>query len=279
LLALVLALIALVLPEVPWFGFSVVEGENIRATNLLVAIWFALFSLPIFLWVRESPPRTVEGGSVLRDTARQLAQTFTEIRKHRQILLFLAARLFYNDGLVTVFAFGGIYAAGTFGFEMQEILIFGIVLNATAGAGAFLFGHLDDILGGKKTVQISLLGLSVATTIAVLAPNRAWFWIAGTMIGIFVGPTQSASRSLMGRLVPASKESEFFGFFAFSGKFTAFIGPLLLGVLTEWSGSQRVGISVVLALFVLGLLLLAFLDERKGMESAGRVMASSAPGP
>ncbi|MHC4224326.1 MAG: MFS transporter [Planctomycetota bacterium] len=270
LVALVIALVALVQPETPWFGFSTEQGENIRATNLLVAIWFVVFSLPIFLFVREDRSQVQRGGSVLRGGFRQLLATFREVRKYRQVVRFLVARLVYNDGLVTVFAFGGIYAAGTFGFEMEEILLFGIVLNVAAGAGAFAMGYFDDWLGGKRTIQVSLIALTLAALLAVLAPNRALFWTAGVIIGIFAGPNQSASRSLMGRFVPPDKENEFFGFFAFSGKATAFVGPLLFGILTERFGSQRAGVAFVVMLFIVGGLLLAWVDEAEGTKAAGR---------
>jgi UMF1 family MFS transporter len=182
----------------------------------------------------------------------------------------LLARLLYNDGLVTVFAFafGGIYAAGTFGFTIEEILIFGIVLNLTAGIGAFVCGFLDDALGGKRTIQLSLIGLILATLLAMLAPSRTWFWVAGIVIGICSGPNQSASRSLMGRFVPANKQNEFFGFFAFSGKATAFVGPFLLGRLTEAFDSQRIGVSIILVLFAAGALVLLRVNEREGMTVA-----------
>jgi len=227
-----------------------------------------LVSIPLYLWVKDRRHTPVQPGNVVVDSFRQLARTFREIRHYRQILWFLLARLVYNDGLITVFAFGGIYAAGTFHFEIEEILIFGIVLNITAGLGAFAMGFLDDKLGGKRTLQISLVGLAAATLLAVLAPTRAWFWVAGITVGIFSGPNQSASRSLMARFVPAEKENEFFGFFAFSGKATAFLGPTLLGVFTQISGSQRVGISVVLVLFALGLVLLSKVNEKEGMAAA-----------
>jgi UMF1 family MFS transporter len=270
LIALIVALFTLIQPEVPWFGFSTVDGENIRATNLLVAVWFVVFSVPMFLFVREDRSRVTKTGSVLTESWRQFSRTFREIRKHRQIIRFLFARLLYNDGLITVFAFGGIYAAGTFGFEMREILVFGIVLNITAGLGAFVFGYLDDRLGGKRTITITLFGLIVATLVAVLAPNRAWLWVAAVLIGVFVGPNQSASRSLMGRMVPPEKENEFFGFFAFSGKFTAFLGPFFLGLLTEVFDSQRAGVAIVVVLFVLGLIILARVDEKEGIQAAQR---------
>jgi UMF1 family MFS transporter len=270
LLALVVALVAFVQPEVPWFGVSRAAGENIRATNLLVAAWFALFSLPLVLWVREDKSRITRTGSILGASWRQLVDTFAAVRKYRQTVRFLLAHLLYNDGLVTVFAFGGIYAAGTFDFTIEEILVFGIVLNVTAGLGAFAFGFLDDLLGGKRTIQLSLAGLSAATLIAIVAPNRLWFWIAGIVIGICSGPNQSASRSLMGRFVPPDKESEFFGFFALSGKATAFVGPFVLGRLTEAFDSQRVGVSIVLLLFVAGALVLRRVDEREGAAAARR---------
>jgi UMF1 family MFS transporter len=264
LLALALALVGLVQPEVPWFGFSKEGGENIRATNLLVAVWFALFSIPLFLWVPEDRTRRAPPGRVLREAAQQLASTFREVRRHRQTWKFLLARLVYNDALVTVFAFGGIYAAGTFGFELQEVLVFGIVINLAAGIGSMAMGSLDDKIGGKRTIVISLLGLIAATVLAIVATSAVWLWVAGLLIGIFSGPNQAASRSLMARFVPPEAENEFFGFFAFSGKLTAFLGPFLLGVLTAASGSQRVGVTIVVVLFVIGLLLLLPVDEREG---------------
>lgn len=267
LLALVFALMALVQPETPWFGFSTENGENIRATNLVVAAWFLVFSVPFLLWVPEDRSRTSVSGRVFADAFVQLKDTLSEIRKYRQMVRFLVARLVYNDGLVTVFAFGGIYAAGTFGFSFEQVLLFGIVINVAAGLGAAAMGVLDDRIGGKRTIVISLLGLIAASLLAVLATSATWFWIAGILLGVFVGPNQAASRSLMGRFVPHQMENEFFGFFAFSGKLTAFIGPFLLGVLTDVSGSQRVGISIVIVLFVLGLLLLLPVDERAGSQA------------
>ena len=268
LVALVLALFLLVQPQTPWFGFTTENGENIRATNLLVAIWFAVFSLPLLIWVKDSVTTAEPTTKLLRDSIGQLRQTFKEIAAYRQTVRFLIARLVYNDGVVTIFAFGGIYAAGTFGFSFEEILLFGIALNIAAGLGAFAMGFLDDYLGGKRTIQFSLIGLLLASLLAVLADDKALFWLAGIVVGIFSGPVQSASRSLMGRFVPAAKVNEFFGFFAFSGKATAFIGPLMLGVLTDWSGSQRVGVAIVVVLFVVGFVLLLRVDEAEGVAQA-----------
>ena len=251
--------------DVPWFGMSTVDEWNVRATNLLVAGWFVLFALPMFFFVPER--RTHAPRISVKATFAQLGETSRKIRRYGELVKFLVARLFFNDGLVTVFSFGGIYAQAVFGMEMDEVILLGLVLNITSGIGAFLFGFVDDRLGGKTTIQITIVGLILATMMAVWAPTEFWFWVAGCLVGIFVGPNQSASRSLMGRFVPAKHESEFFGFFAFSGKATAFAGPLLLGALTK-AYSHRVGMASVILFFVIGGVLLMSVDEAKGMAAA-----------
>ena len=271
LLCLGVALVLLVQPEVAPFGLDKSLGEHVRATNLLVAAWFALFSVPAFLVLREvqveDRPRL---GALIRTSFAELAETGREIRRYRQIIRLLVARLFYNDGLVTLIAFGGIYASGTLGFAIEEVLVFGIVLNVAAGLGAVGFGYLDDRVGGRTVLFVSLALLTVAAVLAVATTSATVFWVSGILVGIAIGPNQSASRSLLGRFVPDDKETEFYGFFAFSGKATAFIGPFLLGVLTDAFGSQRVGISVVIGLFAIGALLLTRVDEAEGIRLSGR---------
>ena len=264
LLCMGIALVAFV-TEVPWFGMTKEAGWNIRATNLLVAGWFVLFALPLFLFVPEQ--RTHAPRISVKASFAQLGETARKLRRYGELVKFLVARLFFNDGLITVFSFGGIYAQNVFGMDQSQVIVLGIFLNVTSGIGAFLFGFVDDRLGGKMTVQITIVGLAISTGLAVWAPTVFWFWVAGGLVGIFVGPNQSASRSLMGRFVPAKHESEFFGFFSFSGKATAFAGPLLLGALTE-SYSHRVGMASVILFFVVGGLLLMSVDEAKGMAAA-----------
>ncbi|UCD36815.1 MAG: MFS transporter, partial [Fidelibacterota bacterium] len=271
LVAMFIAMIGFVNTDLPWFGLTKEAGQNIRATNLLVAVWFALFSIPIFLWVKEDKSRiSPTGVPIVKAAWSQLLDTFRHIRKYRQVVRFLVARMIYNDGLITIFAFGGIYAAGTFNFTMEEIMIFGIVLNVAAGIGAFIMGFMDDVLGGKRTIQISLIGLILATLLAVLTTSRPLFWVAGIGLGLLVGPNQAASRSLMGRFSPPDKENEFFGFFAFSGKMTAFIGPLLFGICTDIFHTQRAGVWVVVSLFIVGALILLAVNEQEGKQTAER---------
>lgn len=204
----------------------------------------------------------------MKNSVQDIKATFKEIQNYSEIVKLLVARMIYNDGLVTIFAFGGIYAAGTFGFTFQEIMIFGIVLNVAAGTGALIMGIFDDRLGGKTTIQISNGVLAFASILAVIAPDKTLFWVAGVLVGFFAGPNQSASRSLLGRFVPKEKENQFFGFFAFSGKLTAFFGPMLLGILTEVFNSQRAGIAVVALFFIVGGLILTRVDEEKGIKAA-----------
>jgi UMF1 family MFS transporter len=196
---------------------------------------------------------------------RELAGTFRELKRYREAFKFLLARLVYNDGLVTIFAFGGIYAATTFGFTPNQVLYFGIALNVAAGLGAYLFGFIDDRVGGKRTVMFSLAALSVAGALAAWAPTATWLWISGILIGIFVGPNQSASRTMLARMVPEEKQAEFFGFFAFSGKATSFLAPLLYGEASRAFGTLRAGVATVLVFFVVGMVLLQRVKEEGGV--------------
>jgi len=278
LLCLVIALFGFIQTDTPWFGFTTEANENVRATCLLVAAWFAVFSIPIFLFVEEdrsaaSPPTA----SLVQETWRQLKATALEIRSYRHVVRLLIARLFYNDGLVTIFAFGGIYAGTVFDFTLDEVIVFGIALNVAAGAGAWAFSFIDDKIGGKRTIDWTLVGLLAAVVIAVLAPSRFWLWVGGLAVGIFAGPNQAASRSLLGRFVPPDKENEFFGFFAFSGKATAFLGPLLLGQATLLFHSQRAGVATVLIFLSIGYGLLQLVDEKEGVRLAGRSIAETGP--
>ncbi|MEL6443789.1 MAG: MFS transporter [Bacteroidota bacterium] len=269
LIALALGLFLFVQGNV--FGLDTETAEHVRATNLLVAVWFAVFSIPLFLFIKEAKPEDRPSTAALFSSAfSEMGETVRELGRYRMIVRLLLARLFYNDGLVTIFALGGIYAAGTFGFETDEIIFFGMALNVAAGLGAFLFGFVDDKVGGKTTLYASLALLCVATLVAVFGQTKAMIWAAGILVGLAAGPNQSASRSLLGRFVPDDKETEFYGFFAFSGKLTAFMGPLLFGILTTTFESQRAGVAVVLVFFVIGAALLTLVDEREGIELAGR---------
>lgn len=277
LVCLVIALVGFVQPEQPWFGLPREEGFNVRATNLLVAAWFAVFSLPFL--VAAPGDRSAAARTGLLAAFRELGRTFREVRRFREAAKFLVARLFFNDALTTIFAFGGIYAAGTFGMTFTEILVFGIVINVAAGLGALLGGVVDDRIGGKRTVLLSVAGLTAATVLAAASPSRAGLWVAAIVIGVFAGPNQAASRSLMGRFTPGGRASEFFGFFAVSGKLAAFAGPFLLGVATQALHSQRAGVATIVGFFVVGGVLLLAVDEPAGIAAARAASPATAAPP
>ena len=239
------------------------DEQNIRLINVLVAIWFIIFSLPTFLFLPDrKPQRGVRRH--LQNSFKAIFYSFRNVSEHESIVRFLIARLFYNDALITIFAFGGIYAAGTLGFNFNEILILGVALNISACIGSFLFGILEDKIGVKKMIQITLWSLIFATLLAYLAPfitnynqvitPKILFWIAGIIIGFMQGPNQAGSRSLMARLTPDNKKNEFFGFYAFSGKATAFVGPALFGILTHLF-NQQTGLLIVVLFFLIGLIM------------------------
>ena len=237
--------------------FFDLDSEGIRSINILVGVWFLVFSIPTFLFVKDRKSEKLQKHHII-DSVKSIKTTFKEVVKYKIILKFLIARLFFNDGLVTIFALGGIYAVDTLKFSFNEVMLLGIVLNVSAGIGSFVFGYLEDKIGVKRVINISLLVLIGATLIAYLAPETDFpkeiFWVAGVFIGLMVGPNQSCSRSLMSQLTPKEKQNEFFGFFALTGKATSFLGPLLFGFITL-KYSQQIALSVVIVFFAIGLFL------------------------
>jgi MFS transporter, UMF1 family len=267
LVCLVITLFAFVQAEHPLFGLDQRQAEDVRISGPLVGLWLAVFSLPLFLFTPDRPSHHLPVAEAVRRGLGQLRDTLAEIGRYRHIARFLIARMIYTDGLNTLFAFGGIYAAGTFGMQIAEVIKFGILLNVTAGLGALAFGWIDDWLGARRTILIALCGLVASGAAAVVVTDPLHFWIAGALLGIFVGPTQAASRSLMGRIAPPELRTQMFGLYALSGKVTAYLGPFLLGTVTWWTGSQRFGIATILIFFVIGMALLWPLKEQQPSEA------------
>ena len=239
--------------------------EHVRAMPIFIAIWFAVFSLPTFIFLKDRKIDRSKKVSI-KKSYNELLKTLVEIRKYKNIVRFLIGRMLYNDAILTIFSFGGIYAREKFNWDIEMVLIFGIGINVAAGIGAFVFGFLDDRLGAKRTIQISNYAIFIAVMIAVLAPSESWFWVAGVIMGVASGPNQSASRSLMGRIIPKEKTNEFYGFYAFSGKATSFAGFLLLSLMILITGSQEIGMLVVSLLLIGGIYILSKVDDRVGQE-------------
>ena len=254
-------LVLFALPEQPILGLDKETYEHVRISGPFVAVWFALFAWPMLLLTPDRPSAHLPIITAAREGLKQLWGTFVQLRRYRNIAVFLLARMLYIDGLNTLFAFGGIYAAGTFGMDFQEILIFGVLLNVTAGVGAALFAWIDDLIGSKRTVMIAVAALTVLGAVILLVDSKLWFYVVGSALGVFIGPAQAASRTLMARLAPREMTTEMFGLFALSGKATAFVGPALVGWVTFWADSQRVGMATILVFFLAGLLLMLPVKE------------------
>jgi len=253
------------------------EGD--RLVGPFSALWYLAFVLPLFLFTPDRPAKAKVGTPVRAGVAQLIRGVRELIRHHRQIALFLLARMLYADGLGAVFAFGGIYAGTVFGWGAMELGLFGIILTIAGTIGAALGGVFDDHLGSKPVI-VSALTLFILAAVAVLSvdkghvlfvlpvaakiPGSAPFASSGEqvylafaiLIGLASGPIQASSRTLMGRLSPPDKTTEFFGFFSFSGKATAFAAPLAIGAVTAMSGSERLGIGTSLFFLIVGLVLL-----------------------
>lgn len=264
------------------------EGE--RLVGPFSAAWYLLFALPFFLYT-PNPPAEAGARADWRTGLARLLETLRRVGAHRDAALLLVARMLYADGLAAIFAFGGIYGAGVFGWGATELGAFGVVLTIAGAVGAFAGGGFDDRFGGKTVILISLAVLVLASigTLSVdgshvlfwlevpppvegdgllASPGERAFLGFAAMIGIVSGPIQAASRSLFARLSPPDRLAEFFGLFAFSGKVTSFAAPAAIAALTYLSESQRIGIAAALP-FLLGgmLVLLAVRAPRRGQTS------------
>ena len=269
----------------PVFGLDVAAGEPARATGPLSALWYLVFAVPLFLFTPDEPARHAPGA--VRAGLADLAATFRLAARNRSFFAFLGASMLYRDALAALFTFGGIYAAGVLGWGMFELGVFGIVAAAIGAVGAWAGGRADHAFGPLPvvvaccwllilvcavllfTTRESVLGFAVAPDSRL--PDRL-FMALGGLIGAAGGALQAASRTLVvdqaeGRVAPAQA----FGLFALSGRVTAFIGPAAIAAVTAATGSQRLGISPVILLFLTGLALLYFVKtetEQSGTHAA-----------
>jgi UMF1 family MFS transporter len=266
----------------PLFGLDPLTHQGDRITGPLTGIWFTIFVLPMFLLTPDYPAKQ-RLGEALREGLAELKQTLGELPKQKSMAAFLLANMVYTDGLVSLFAFGGIYAAGTFDWQTIQIGSFGVLLAIAGTFGAWLGGKLDDALGPKRVISGSMviLLMSIATILLVdrdrilffeVAPPAAGgalfasaaeraYLVLGCLIGAAGGPLQAASRTLLIRLAPKGRIAQYFGLFALTGKVTSFVGPLLIGLITALTASQKAGMAVLVLFFVSGLALLARVRE------------------
>lgn len=258
----------------PIFGLDPAAYEGDRAAGPYAAIWYLIFVLPLFLFTPDIP-RRMRLRSAVQKGLQNLKDTVRGLRHHANTMRFLIANMVYKDALAALFAFGGIYAAGIFGWTSIELGVFGIIIIIAATIGALIGGRMDDRIGPKKIIIVSLAVLvfssigilsidkiHIAFVIPIAPPGDGGLFagvgekvylLLGACIGAVSGPLQAASRTLMIRVSPPEQITEFFGLFALSGKVTSFVGPILVASLTALFDSQRVGISILVVFFAAGI--------------------------
>ncbi|WP_372622525.1 MFS transporter [Falsiroseomonas sp.] len=256
------ALAVLVQPDPSPLGLDRGSAEHVRATALLVAAWLLLFSWPVLLALPDPPGRKPRWGEAAAQGLAEIRAVLRGLPQQPALLRFLVARLFYTDGLNTLFAFGAIYAAGVFGMGIEQVLLFGIAMNVTAGLGAAGFALVEDRLGSRRMVLLALGAIVIIGVPLLTTDSVTWFWILALSLGMFFGPAQAASRAFMARLAPEGETAAWFGLFALSGRVTGFLGPAALAAVTAITESQRLGMATVLVFLAIGALILTTVKDR-----------------
>ncbi len=240
-------------------GIVLSNAPNVQLSFLAASVFFALFSVPIFLALRDQQKK--EGPAIsfasLGSSIKEVKHTVRHIMNYPDLVRFLLAYFFYNDAILTVIAFSSIYAQNTLGFTTGELIVFFMLVQTTAIAGSIIFGFVTDKIGPKKTIVITLLIWFVVVLAAIFADRKELFFYTGMLAGLSMGSSQAASRSMMARLTPREHVTEFFGFYDGTfGKASAIVGPLVFGVVSAQAGSQKAALASLLMFFTIGLLLM-----------------------
>ena len=243
-------------------------GEAIRVSFMLVAVWWALFSIPILLFVKE--PKAVSVSStraVISGGYRQLIATMHEIRALKVVLLFLAAYWCYIDGVDTIVSMAVDYGL-SLGFQANDLIVALLITQFVGFPAAIAFGKLGERFGARPAIFVGIGVYIFVTVWASSIEEVREFYILAVVIGLVQGGVQSLSRSFYTRLIPVGKSAEFFGFYNMLGKFAAILGPLIVGWVSVITGSPRTSILSLVMLFLAGAAILFFVDEEKGRKMA-----------
>lgn len=254
----------------PIFGLDGAAREGTRFVGILTAVWFFIFMIPFFLWVKDEPRREDIYSAVSKGLS-ELFTTLGNLSQKRSLAAYLLSSMFYRDALIGLYSFGGIYASGVLDWSIVQIGIFGIVAAITGAIFCFIGGFVDQAIGPKKVIVISVSVLILVSILIIGLSREAIFGIpisyqsslpdnlfifAGACIGAAGGVLQASSRTFLVDQADPARMTEAFGLYALTGKATAFLAPMLIAVFTSLSGSQRFGVSPVIGLFVIGLILL-----------------------
>jgi len=260
-------------PDVGLFGVTDEDSMDIRVSMVVCGLWTLIFTLPTFLNLKERPRSNLTPPTGLVASYRELGRSIRRIwRASPHTLYFLLASALFRDGLAGVFAFGAVIAAGTFGFTAGEVIVFGAAANIVAGLSTMVFGILDDRIGPKRVILISLVALVVlGIAVFLLHDGGALvFWVCGMLMTVFVGPAQSASRTFLARLIPVGRAGEIFGLYATTGRVVSFLSPAAFGLaiglgaaVTGKENTQTWGILGIVLVLLAGLVVMIPVQERQ----------------
>lgn len=254
---LLICYVGFIAPDVGWFGVSSAGGLNIRTVAVFSAVWFAVFALPVLFAVPELPAgpraRRVSFTASYRLLVADVRRLY---RTDRNAVFFLLASALYRDGLAAVFTFGAILAVSVYGMAQSTVLIFGVVANVVAALGALVMGAVEDRVGPKRVILISLVGLLFSCTVLLFASGTTMFWIFGLLLCLWVGPAQASSRSFLARVAPPGREGEMFGLYATTGRAASFLAPGLFALFSALF-SDRIGIVGIALVLLAGALALS----------------------
>jgi len=255
------------LPKDPIFALDKTTYENIRISFPITGIWIILFSLPLFINFKDPNYNTSNSKVNIKKSFDQIFTTFKDLKKYKNIIWFLIARLFYMDGINAIFAVAAIYATLVFGMSTTDIIMLGIGTNIAAGIGSWIFSFIENKIGSKNIIVFSLICIFIISLIILLIDQKNTFIILAMGLSSFFGPIQSASRVYFAKSIPDEKKYEFFGFYSFSGKVTSFIGPVLFGTISYSFSSPKLGMASLLVLFAVGLLILTKVKNDRLVEN------------
>ncbi len=262
--------------------FPFINQNMIKETFPVSALIFLLFAIPIFIFLKDNRKEVIRDKSYLKIGLDRVLNTVTHLKNYKNLALFLLSYFFFIEGVNTVIFFSGNYASTTLNFSMGELIVFFIIVQTTAIFGSLLFGIIADAYGQKKSLVFSLLIWiftivfafitsskdnpfveSLSGLLSIPTPDlvRYSFYGVGLLAGSVMGATQSTSRSLMSKLTPFDKKTEFFGFYSFFGKSSAILGPLVFGFVSYLTGEQRIAILTICIFFVIGLIILTKVNE------------------
>lgn len=243
--------------------FPFINDGNIRETFIVSALFFLIFSLPLFLFLKDTRKKVEHSENYFKVGYKRVWNTISHLKDYKNLATFLLAFFFYIEGVNTVIYFAGNYASTTMNFSEIELIYFFLTVQTTAIIGSILFGIIADSIGQKKSIIYTLLIWIITVFLAYIIETKNQFYLVGLLAGAAMGSCQSISRSLMSLLTPPEKKTEFFGFYSFFGKSSAIVGPLVFGLVSYITNSQRFAIISVAFFFIVGIFILLKVQEPK----------------